>query len=136
VPLHLTVVTKVAVPRDRSAAVAVAVRDIAATIAPFSVVASGRAGFGHGGTVEVTTVEMSDQLCRLHFRLLNDVCRAGADPVQPAYNGDGYRPHVSNTRDGQLLSPGEQLVATTLAILDCTLPTRQLTDMVMLSGAT
>lgn len=136
VPLHMTVLTKVRVPPEQSAAVAVAVRDIAATTAPFNVVANGRAGFGHEGAVQVTTVEISDQLRRLHFRLLTDVCRAGAGLVQPAYNGDGYRPHVSDTRDGQLVSPGEHLVLTTLGILDCTRPVRRLADKVALSGAT
>ncbi|HEY9291312.1 MAG TPA: 2'-5' RNA ligase family protein [Microlunatus sp.] len=135
VPLHMTVLTKVPVARDRSAAVAAAVRGIAATTAPVSIVASGRAGFGHGGAVQVTTVEMSDQLRRLHSRLLNDVCRAGADLVHPVYSGDGYRPHVSDTHDGQLINPGDQLVLTTLAILDCTRPARQLVDKVALAGA-
>ncbi|WP_460811036.1 2'-5' RNA ligase family protein [Microlunatus endophyticus] len=132
IPLHMTVLTKVRVPRDQS--VVAAVRAIAATTAPFNVVASGRAGFGHEGTVQVTTVEMSDPLRRLHLRLLDDVRRAGADPVQLAYNGDGYRPHVSDTRDGQLISPGERLALTTLAILDCSRPTRRLADKVALSG--
>lgn len=134
VPLHMTVLTKVRVRRDLSEAVAAAVRDIAVATAPVRLVAGGRAGFGHEGAVHVTTVEMSDQLRGLHSRLLKDVCRAGGVPVQPAYNGDGYRPHVSDTRDGQLVNPGEQLVLTTLAILDCTRPTRHLADMVALSG--
>jgi len=53
--------------------------------------------------------------------------------VPPAYNGDGYRPHISDVRDGQLLDSGEQLMVTTLAILDCTRPTRYLADKVPLS---
>lgn len=135
VPLHMTVLPKVRIARDRSAAVAAVVRGIASTTAPVGIVASGRAGFGHEGSVQVTTVEMSDQLRRLHSRLLTDVCRAGAESVQAAYNGDGYRPHVSDTRDGQLVNPGDQLLLTTLAILDCTRPTRYLADKVALSAA-
>ena len=77
---------------------------------------------------------MSDQLRRLHYRLLNDVRRAGADPVQPRYNGAGYRPHVSDTCDGPLITPGDQLVLRTLAILDCTRPARLLADKVTLTG--
>lgn len=134
VPLHMTVLTKVRVPRDRSAAVAAVVRNVAAVTAPFTIVAVGRAEFGHQGTVQVTTVELSDQLRRLHTRLLDDVGRTGVDQVQPAYNGDGYRPHISDTRDGQLINPGEQLMLTTLAILDCTRPVRQLVDKMTLSG--
>ena len=84
VPLHMTVLTNVRVPRHRSAAVVTAVREVAATAAPFVAVVSGRTGFGHETTVQVTAVEMSYQLRRLHFYLLHDVCRAGADPIQPA----------------------------------------------------
>jgi hypothetical protein len=135
VPLHLTVLPKVRVPSDRSGAVAAAVRDIAATTAPLTIVADGRAGFGQDGAVRVTTVVLSEELRLLHARLLEDVCNAGGSPAQPGYVGEGYRPHISDTFDGRLINPGEHVVLASLTILDCTEPIRQLTDAAMLTAS-
>ena len=135
VPLHLTVLPKVRLPADRSADLSAVVDDIAATTAPIAVVADGRAGFGHDGEIPVTTVELSATLRRLHLRLRDDVLRVGAVAAQPAYSGDGYRPHVSDTGDGAKVSPGEQMLLTSLTILDCTLPTRRLVHHAALAGS-
>ncbi|WP_152362509.1 2'-5' RNA ligase family protein [Microlunatus speluncae] len=134
VPLHLTVLPKFLVPDDRSAAVESMITEIAAVTGPITATSTGDALFGQDGTVEVSTIEASAVLQRLHVRLLEGALRAGAMSDRPAYNGDRYRPHVTRTSDGHSVRSGDSVELTTLAILDCSQPTRRVSFTASLSG--
>lgn len=135
IPRHLTVLPKVRVPESESPAVMSAIREIAAATAPITATSVAYASFGGNGEVRVTTIEASAELRRLHVRLLEGVGRAGAVSVVPAYNGGGYRPHVTHTDDEPVVRPGVQLKLSTLAVLDCTQPIRRISATAILSGS-
>jgi hypothetical protein len=84
----------------------------------------------------VTTIELSDELQRLHDRLRQSLRDVGAESIEPAYNGTGYRPHITDTWDGRAVGPGERILLTALAILDCTQPVRVLTAHAAFSRST
>jgi 2'-5' RNA ligase len=134
VPLHLTTLPKFRVHDESLPTVLSAIGNVAAAMRPITVTPTNYAQFGHAGRVTVTTVAVSADLRRLHERLSDGVQRAGARPNEPAYNGDGYRPHITHTHDGHAIHPGEMTTLASLAVLDCSQPARQITTLWPLSG--
>jgi 2'-5' RNA ligase len=134
VPLHLTTLPKVRVTHENLPAVLLSISDVAAASAPVSATAVGYAEFGRAGTIRVTTVETSPGLGRLHLQLLEGAQRAGAVPLELAYTGDGYRPHVTHTPDDHAISPGGRVEVTALAVLDCSEQVRRISAMWPLAG--
>jgi hypothetical protein len=124
IPLHLTLLPKFRVSYGEEPAVVTMINEVAAAAGMITATCAGYASFGGEGEVRVSTVEASVEIRRLHDHLLERARQVGGVPVRPAYSGDGYRPHVTHT-DGQAPRPGEQLVLTALAVLDCTRPTRR-----------
>lgn len=135
VPLHLTVLPNTSVATDVAAAVESAIRAVAGTTEPVTAITDGYASFGDAGDVRVTTVDVTAELQRLHLRLLEGVQRAGGVAVTPAYNGDGYRPHITHTHDHQVIRPGEKVTLTAMAVLDCTQPIRRVSTIADLVGS-
>ncbi|HEY9290272.1 MAG TPA: 2'-5' RNA ligase family protein [Microlunatus sp.] len=134
IPLHLTVLPPIRVDEDDAQAVTSAVVELASATAPITVTGTDYADFGPGGDVRVTTVDGSQELRQLHSRLLGSAQQAGAVPVQPDYNGPGYRPHITHTDDG-VVRPGERILLSTLAIIDCTGATRPVAATAPLAGS-
>lgn len=135
VPLHLTVLPNTSVGPEIAAAVESAIREVAGITEPITARARGFASFGDAGDVRVTTVDVTAELQRLHVRLLECVQRAGGIAINPAYNGDGYRPHITHTHDHQVIRPGERVSLTAVAVLDCTQPIRRVSVMADLAGS-
>lgn len=63
--------------------------------------------FGPENTIPVHLVTKNDDLAELHSKLLDALDRIGVQHSQPAYVGQGWRPHVT-THEGRALLPGEQ----------------------------
>ena len=134
VPLHLTVLPNTRVAMGRAAAVESAIREVARSTEPITATADGYASFGDAGDVQVTTVDVTVELQRLHLRLLQGVQQAGGEPATPAYNGKGYRPHITHTHDHQVVRPGEQVSLRSVVLLDCTQPIRHVTTIADLAA--
>lgn len=135
VPLHLTTLPKFQATQEVMHAVLAAIGEIAASTGPISVTTSGYSQFGHADNIPVTTVSLSTELRQLHLRLLEGAYGAGARPNHPDYNGDGYRPHITHTHDGHAVHPGSQVTLGSLAILDCSQPTRKISALWPLSDS-
>lgn len=134
VPLHLTVLPPARVTQDQIPAIVDAVCAIAAATSPIMATARAYDQFGKDGSVAVTTVEPSAELRQLHHQLLTAAQSVGAVPRQASFTGDGYRPHITHTHDHRMVRPGEVVTLTTLAVLDCTLPSQRVTAAAPLSG--
>ncbi|SDT33032.1 2'-5' RNA ligase family protein [Microlunatus soli] len=127
VPLHLTTLPKIRVPQANLSAVLTAFRRIANATKPMTATAADYDHFGAAADVGVTTIEISDQLRTLHLSLLEAARQAAALPIQLAYHGDGYRPHVTHAHNGDRVCPGDSMDLTALAVLDCSRPLRSIT---------
>ncbi len=136
VPLHVTALPKFRVSQGGWSAVVSTIIEVAAETRPITATAAAYAHFGRAGDVRVTTVELSAELRRLHLQLLGGVRSAGAAPFEPSYNGDGYHPHITHTREGQAVHAGLQVELRQLAILDCTGPTRRILATAPLTEST
>lgn len=136
IPLHLTTLPKFRVMPEDATAVVAAIAEVAAATGPIIATATAYADFGPDHDVRVTTVDPTPELRLLHSRLLESVRRVGAVPLAPAYSGDGYRPHITHTKDGRAVVPGEKVDLRSLAILDCTQPTLSIPAVAPLSGPT
>lgn len=133
VALHLTVLPRFRVSQKGSPAAISTIIALAAKARPITATATDLAHFGRAGDVRVTTIQLSAELRSLHLELLKGMHRAGATPLEPAHNDGGYRPHITHTREGRAIRPGERVELRQLAVLDCTEPIRRISATAPLS---
>jgi lincosamide nucleotidyltransferase A/C/D/E len=116
-PQHVTVCSNFRCGPNDVDALAAILRRVAAAISLPAVIVGGDALFGPGGDVSVQLVE-SEDLHRLHGALWDAFGSAvPVEPVEPAYNGFGYRPHVTVV-DGRRLEPGLALELPALLLVE------------------
>lgn len=114
-PLHLTVAptfTGVAL-----AAVVPAITPVLFTQRPFRLRVGPDEGFGHSQRIPVSVVEPSAELMDLHVALLDALRTAGANFDDPEFVGNGYRAHVTVTRNARV-KQGDQLTLHQAAVVD------------------
>jgi hypothetical protein len=114
--LHATIVP----PFDcaaESTAVMNAIRPIAATTNPFTVVGHQRQLFGHQREVVVTTLLPVDHIHALHNILSDALEQLKALPIEPAYHRDGFKAHITDNAYSTF-APGERTQIHTLTLVD------------------
>lgn len=115
-PLHITVLPPFlsgAAPASIAEAVAAACVDQGA----LRVVADHDELFGRRHDIPVTLVREHPALTRLHRTLVDAVRPFAATPEEPAFTGDGFRPHVT-VKGHARVSAGDVLSLGQLAIVD------------------
>lgn len=117
IPLHVTVLPNVILPDAAAIAFRAAVARSASAVAPLAITGDRVERFGPHNDTTVTVIRQVDDIIRLHRELFSVALRLGATSVDPEYNGDGYRAHVSRTRAGGL-GAGETTVLDRLAVLE------------------
>jgi len=116
-PLHLTVVpTFTGV--DLQAGL-LAIGPILAAQGPLQLCAGPEEGFGRSMRIPVSVIEMSRELIDLHGALLRALLAVGAISDDPEFTGDGYRAHVTMTRNARL-HEGDHLNLRQAAVVDMT----------------
>lgn len=85
-------------------------------VAPIPVVASGRDRFGAHATVPVTVLRESAALQSLHTAMVDALEAAGASIRDQRHLRDGYRPHVTDQREGRL-HPGEHALLAEVSVV-------------------
>ncbi|MET0854398.1 MAG: 2'-5' RNA ligase family protein [Microterricola sp.] len=115
-PLHITVLP----PFQSGAEPATIANAVAAACAgqhALSVVADHDELFGRRHDIPVTLVREHPELTRLHRTLVDAVRPFAAAPEEPAFTGDGFRPHVT-VKGHARVSAGEALSLSQIAIVD------------------
>lgn len=115
-PLHITVL-----PPFLSAAEPASIADVVATACadqgPLRVIADHDELFGRRHDIPVTLVREHPELTRLHRTLIDALRPFAATPEEPAFTGDGFRPHVT-VKGRARVSAGDVLSLRQLAIVD------------------
>jgi hypothetical protein len=134
IPLHVTVLSNVRL--DDSAVPGLL--DVFAQIASGTPLIESEAGdlamFGPNNDVLVTLVRVTPALRDLHLRLLSAAHEAGATSVEPAYDADGYRAHVTHTSSGEAVPLRDRVTLTEIVTLDCTDRVRRVLSMAALGS--
>jgi 2'-5' RNA ligase len=115
-PLHITVLSPF-LSRAEPAAIAAAVAAACAGQGALRVVADRDELFGRRHDIPVTVVREHPALTQLHRTLIDAVRPFAAAPEEPAFTGDGFRPHVT-IKGAARVSPGEVLSLGQIAIVD------------------
>lgn len=131
-PLHATVVPPFTCLSGRRA-VEEAVASVAAITQPVPTAVGASARFGRNRDVPVALIE-PELLAELHARLVVELESLGWSPVDPDFNGAGYRPHVTATREAAL-AVGAVLILDHLAVVDTDRDQATVTAVTSLAGA-
>ncbi|KQW05063.1 hypothetical protein ASC66_15430 [Leifsonia sp. Root4] len=115
-PLHITVL-----PPFLSNAEPAAIADVVATACAdqgaLRVIADHDELFGRRHDIPVTLVREHPELTRLHRALVDALRPFAATPEEPAFTGDGFRPHVT-VKGAARVSAGDVLSLSQIAIVD------------------
>jgi 2'-5' RNA ligase len=115
-PLHITVL-----PPFRTDAtgeeVGAAIRSVASSQAPLTVVAEHDELFGRRHDIPVTVMAENEQLISLHHALRDAVRPFAATPEEPAFTGARFRPHVTVKTHGRV-HEGDEFTLTQIAVVD------------------
>lgn len=110
-PLHVTLLANFSVART--------IEDLenelasyAQQVEPFDIVADREAAFGPSKNVAVSLIRLNRNIIRMHHKLHALTAKLGAVYDEPAFMGNGYRPHATiqyNARlsDGQKITLGD-----------------------------
>lgn len=115
-PLHITVLPPF-LSNAEPAAIADAVAVACAGQGALRVVADQDAMFGRRHDIPVTLVREHPALTQLHRTLVDAVRPFAATPEEPAFTGDGFRPHVT-VKGAARVSAGDVLSLSQIAIVD------------------
>ena len=114
-PLHITILSIFSSDQQHSFFTTILAK-IAEDARQLTVRTAGRALFGVDQDIPVTLVENSDQLRKLHLRLLDAV----SDHVSfraPQFVGDGYGPHITDQGDRKA-GRGDSLILDNLMLVE------------------
>src|SRR5690554_5768470 len=81
------------------------------------VVAAGDELFGRQHDIPVTVLAQNEQLTALHHKLRAAVRPFAAQPDEPAFTGEGFRPHVTVKSHGRV-HEGDAFTLSQLAVVD------------------
>ena len=109
-----------------------AIRGVATDQARFDIRGVSLELFGPQRDIRVVELEHSAVIIRLHNELL-DATAHFAHPVDPEFNGAGYRPHVSVQPDDDF-GVGDVHTVDRLGVVDCSTPRKTVTSILPLAG--
>jgi hypothetical protein len=115
-PLHITVLPPF-LSAAEPAAIAEVVASACADQGALRVIAGPGELFGRRHDIPVTLVREHPELTRLHRTLVDALRPFAATPEEPAFTGDGFRPHVT-VKGHARVSAGDMLSLRQLAIVD------------------
>lgn len=115
-PLHVTVAPTFVVQYGLSEVVEM-IGPVLADQPRLAARAGQQEGFGPSMTIPVAVVEPTVELTDLHTRLVTALRQGGAVFDDPQYVGDGYRAHITTTRQAAAQA-GQQLHLQQAAIVD------------------
>ncbi|RZU67034.1 2'-5' RNA ligase superfamily protein [Microterricola gilva] len=115
-PLHITVLPPF-LSSAEPAAIADAVATACAEHGALRVVADHDELFGRRHDIPVTLVREHPALTELHRTLIDAVRPFATTPEEPAFTGDGFRPHVT-IKGLARVNAGEELTLSQIAIVD------------------
>lgn len=115
-PLHITIADTFAVERKESDLDS-KLSDLVSKTKPVTGTADHDEFFGASQEVQVTILNMSDELVALHFDVIGLLKSCGAVLNDPQYSEEGFRAHAT-VQSHARLTFGETVTLTKLAIID------------------
>ena len=115
-PLHVTIADTFAVVR-KDGDLDNKLSDLVSEKKPVTGVADHDEFFGAAQEVQVTILNMSDELVRLHYDVIGLLKGCGAVLNDPQYSEEGFRAHAT-VQPHARLTIGETVTLTKLAIID------------------
>ena len=115
-PLHVTIADTFAVEREASS-LDDKLSDLVSKRKPVTGVADHDEFFGASQEVQVTILDMSEQLVALHYDVIGLLKSSGAVLNDPQYSEEGFRAHAT-VQPHARLTIGDEVTLTKLAIID------------------